>query len=114
MSTPTHSGDGLTLGPVQMLVVGFEGDNFSGEIREELERLKEHDIVRLIDLLLVKKNDDGDIEVLQTSDLDQNEAEEFGAVVGALGGFGAGSAVQLPAPRRLRTDTCSTTTLSGT
>src|SRR6266566_3673085 len=80
MSTPTHSGDGLTLGPVQMLVVGFEGDNFSGEIREELERLKEHDIVRLIDLLLVKKNDDGEIEVLQTSDLDQDEAEEFGAI----------------------------------
>jgi uncharacterized membrane protein len=90
MSTPTHSGDGLTLGPVQMLVVGFAGDNFSGEIRDELERLKEHDIVRLIDLLLVKKNDDGEIEVLQTSDLDQNEAEEFGAVVGALVGFGAG------------------------
>ena len=90
MSTPTHSGDGLTLGPVQMLVVGFEGDNFSGEIREELERLKEHDIVRLIDLLLVKKTNDGEIEVLQTSDLDQDEAEEFGAIVGALVGFGAG------------------------
>ena len=90
MSTPTHSGDGLKTGPVQMLVVGFEGDNFGGEIREELERLKEHDIVRLIDLLFVKKNDDGEIEVLQTSDLDQNEAEEFGAIVGALVGFGAG------------------------
>jgi uncharacterized membrane protein len=90
MSAPTHSGDGLTLGPVQMLVVGFEGDNFSGEIREELERLKEHDIVRLIDLLFVKKSDDGEIEVLQTSDLDQNEAEDFGAIVGALVGLGAG------------------------
>jgi uncharacterized membrane protein len=90
MSTPTHSGNGLKTGPVQMLVVGFGGDNFSGEIREELERLKEHDIVRLIDLLFVKKNDDGEIEVVQTSDLDQNEAEEFGAIVGALVGFGAG------------------------
>jgi len=90
MSTPTHSDEGLTVGPVQMLVVGFEGDNFRGEIREELERLKEHDIVRLIDLLFVKKTDDGEIEVLQTSDLDRDEAEEFGALVGALVGFGAG------------------------
>ena len=90
MSTPTHTGEGLTLGPVQMLVVGFEGDNFKGEIREELERLREHDIIRLIDLLLVKKNDDGELEVLQQSDLDQDEAEEFGAIVGALVGFGAG------------------------
>jgi uncharacterized membrane protein len=90
MSTPTHTGDGLSLGPVQMLVVGFEGDNFTGEIRKELERLKENDVIRLIDLLLVKKNDDGEIEVLQTSDRDQDEAEEFGAIVGALVGFGAG------------------------
>ena len=90
MSTPTHSGDGLTLGPVQMLVVGFEGDNFTGEIRKELARLKEHDVIRLIDLLLVKKNADGELEVLQQSDLDQEEAEEFGAIVGALVGFGMG------------------------
>src|SRR6184192_857249 len=90
MSIPTHTDEGLTLGPVQMLVVGFEGDHFTGEIREELSRLRENEIARLIDLLLVKKNKDGEIEVLQTSDLDQDEAEEFGAIVGALVGFGAG------------------------
>ena len=90
MSTPTHTDEGLTLGPVQMLVVGFEGDNFTGEIRKELARLKEHDVIRLIDLLLVKKNADGELEVLQQSDLDQEEAEEFGAIVGALVGFGMG------------------------
>jgi uncharacterized membrane protein len=89
MSVPTHTEEGLTLGPVQMLVVGFEGDRFTGEIREELTRLKENDIARLIDLLLVKKNEEGEIEVIQQSDLDQEEAEEFGAVVGALVGFGA-------------------------
>ncbi|HEX6680392.1 MAG TPA: DUF6325 family protein [Gaiellaceae bacterium] len=89
MNVPTHTDEGLTLGPVQMLVVGFEGDHFTGEIREELARLKEHEIIRLIDLLLVKKNEEGEIEVLQQSDLDQAEAEEFGAIVGALVGFGA-------------------------
>jgi uncharacterized membrane protein len=88
-SLPTHSDEGLTLGPVQMLIVGFEGDNFDGSIMEELERLKEHDIVRLIDLLFVKKNEDGEIEVVQRSDLNADEAEQFGAIVGALVGFGA-------------------------
>jgi uncharacterized membrane protein len=88
-SLPTHTDEGLTLGPVQMLIVGFTGDNFDGSIMEELDRLKEHDIVRLIDLLFVRKNEDGEIEVVQRSDLDADEAQEFGAIVGALVGFGA-------------------------
>ena len=88
-SLPTHTDEGLTLGPVQMLIVGFTGDNFDGSIMEELNRLKEHDIVRLIDLLFVKKNEDGEIEVQQRSDLSGDEAQEFGAIIGALVGFGA-------------------------
>jgi uncharacterized membrane protein len=86
---PTHTDEGLTLGPVQMLIVGFQGDNFDGSIMKELQRLKEHDIVRLIDLMFVKKNEEGDLEIAQRSDLDEEEAQQFGAIVGALVGFGA-------------------------
>ena len=86
---PTHTDEGLTLGPVQMLIVGFEGDNFDGSIMAELDRLKEHDIVRLIDLLFVKKNEDGELEIAQRTDLSSDEAQQFGAIVGALVGFGA-------------------------
>jgi len=80
----------MTFGPVQMLVVGFDSDEFTGKIREELTRLKEHDIVRVIDLLAVRKSEDGELEILQESDLTQDEAVEFGALIGALVGFGAG------------------------
>ncbi len=86
---PTHTEEGLTLGPVQMLIVGFEGDNFDGSIMKELDRLREHDIVRLIDLLFVKKNEDGELEIAQRTDLSSDEAQQFGAIVGALVGFGA-------------------------
>jgi uncharacterized membrane protein len=79
----------MAIGPVQMLVVGFEGPQFKGEILEELERLKDEDIIRLIDLLVVKKDDEGKVETLHTSDLSQDEAMEFGAVAGALIGLGA-------------------------
>jgi uncharacterized membrane protein len=89
MTLPTHTDEGLTLGPVQMLIVGFEGDNFDGSIMEELDRLKEHDIVRLIDLMFVKKNKEGELETAHRSDLSPEEAEQFGAIVGALVGFGA-------------------------
>lgn len=79
----------MPMGPVQMLVLGFEGNNFTGEILPELERLKESDTIRLIDLLFVMKDDDGEIAILQASQLDQEEAMEFGALVGALIGLGA-------------------------
>ena len=79
----------MAIGPVQMLVLGFEGDHFTGEIAAELDRLKDSDTIRLIDLLFVNKGDDGAVTVLQATQLDQEEAMEFGALVGALIGLGA-------------------------
>lgn len=80
----------MAIGPVQMLVVGFEGPKFKGEILEELKRLKDEDIIRLIDLAVIKKDDDGNVETLHKSDLSDDEAMEFGAIAGALIGLGAG------------------------
>ncbi len=79
----------MEFGPVQMLVVGFEDGKFSGEILAELRRLREHEIVRLVDLLFVAKDKDGEIEVIEHSDLREDEAEAFGALAGALLGVGA-------------------------
>ena len=44
----------------------------------------------MIDLLAVRKSQDGDLEILQESDPTADEATEFGALIGALVGFGAG------------------------
>jgi uncharacterized membrane protein len=79
----------MAFGPVQLLILGFEDPNFKGEALEELQRLKEHDIIRLIDLVAFKKDKNGEIEMLHTSDLTDDEATEFGAYVGALIGLGA-------------------------
>ena len=77
------------MGPVQLLVVGFEGGELNGEILAELDRLREDDVVRLIDLAFVRKDDKGNVEKILRSDLSPEEAEAFGAAVGALLGFGA-------------------------
>ena len=79
----------MTLGPIQLLVVGFDRPDFSGEVLAELERLRESDVVRVIDLLVVHKGVDGVVERLHHSDLALGEAEGAGAVVGALIGLGA-------------------------
>jgi uncharacterized membrane protein len=79
----------MAMGPVQLLVVGFEGGEFKEEILAELDRLRENGVVRLVDLAFVRKDADGGVETVQRSDLSPEEAEQFGAVVGALIGLGA-------------------------
>ena len=79
----------LSLGPVQLLVVAFDRPDFSGEVLAELERLRESDVVRVIDLLVVHKSADGVVRRLHHSDLAAGETEGAGAVVGALIGLDA-------------------------
>jgi len=79
----------MTLGPVQVLVVGYGKDaQFRGAALDELRRLAEQDIVHLVDLLLVTKDDDGNVAKVEIRD--RPELEEFGALAGALIGLGAG------------------------
>jgi len=74
------------LGPVQMIVVEFDGYRFKGEIFPELERLKESDVIRLIDLLVIRKDRSGALAVLTATDLGMKEMLEFGAKIGSLMG----------------------------
>ncbi len=78
----------MAIGPVQLLVLGFEHPEFHGEIIAELERLKASDTVRVIDALAVHKDADGEIEVAHLSNLTKDEAIELGSKVGALIGLG--------------------------
>ncbi len=80
----------MAIGPVQLLVLGFDEPNFQGEALAQLRRLGESGVVRLVDLLVVRKDEDGNIERLRHTDLDAGELAELGATVGALIGLGAG------------------------
>ncbi len=78
----------MTIGPVQLIVVGFNHPEFHGKIISELERLHDEGTVRVIDALAVHKDADGEIEVQHLSNLTKEEAIEVGSVVGALVGLG--------------------------
>ena len=54
------------IGPVQVLIVGFDQPTFSGEVLAEFTRLREAGLVRLIDVLLVSRSEDGTLETLET------------------------------------------------
>ena len=78
-----------SMGPIQMMSLAFPGNEFKGEILPELEKLKKAGIVRIVDLLLVRKDGLGNVMVTTASDLDWQEAVSFGSYVGALAGYAA-------------------------
>ena len=78
----------MAIGPVQLIVLGFEHPNFRGEVIAELERLRASDTVRVIDALAVYKDAEGELEVEHLSNLTGEEAKELGRTVGALIGLG--------------------------
>jgi uncharacterized membrane protein len=78
----------MAIGPVQLIVIGFNHPEFHGEIITELERLHDEGTVRVIDALALHKDADGEIEVQHLSNLTRDEAIEVGSTIGALIGLG--------------------------
>ena len=67
------------LGPVDFLIIEFpEGhQNFTGEMVDELLKLVDADIIRVIDAIILVKDDDGSIEAMELADV-----EDLGPLVG--------------------------------
>ena len=74
----------MALGPLEYLVVGFEGNQFTGHILTELRAAQEKGIIRVIDLLVIKKNELGNMIALELSELSEEEARPFGFLAGKL------------------------------
>ena len=78
------------IGPLQVLVIGFEQPQLDGSILGELERASASGATRVVDALGVYKSTTGDIAAAAVSELTEDEAMVYGAWVGALVGLGAG------------------------
>lgn len=60
------------LGPVDFVIVEFPAgaSNFTGEMAEELLKLVDAGTIRLIDVLILTKDENGDIDAVELEDLD--------------------------------------------
>jgi hypothetical protein len=74
----------MTLGPLEYLMVAFEGNRFTGEIISELRAAQMKGIIRVIDLLVIKKDEQGNVMAMELSDLSEEEARPFGFLAGKL------------------------------
>jgi len=61
------------LGPIDWIVVEFPGSRFNGRIAPALADLVERDLIRVLDLLVLKKDTDGELDAFELSDLDDGE-----------------------------------------
>ena len=72
----------MTLGPLEYLVVGFTGTQFDGSIAREIEKVVANGTIRLVDVVFVGKDAQGNAVILE---LDNEEDPRFAAFAELLG-----------------------------
>ena len=60
----------MTHGPVDFVAIGFDGNQFKGEMLEALIELVEKEIIRIIDLIIVLKDENGFVAARELQQLD--------------------------------------------
>jgi hypothetical protein len=72
------------IGPVEYIVIEFPGNKFSSEIVPALAELVSNETIRVIDLVFLKKDADGQISTYELSELAHDEAAMFDALDGEI------------------------------
>ena len=75
------------LGPVEYIVIRFDGDRFTGDIVPALNDLLDQGLVRLIDIAVVSKAADGAVSILETQELGPEVAAAFLKLTGEVSGL---------------------------
>lgn len=75
------------MGPLELLAIQFEGNHFTGEIVPELRTLLDKGVIRMIDLVFVRKESGGDFTVTEVSELPGHEAGPYGNVLDDMQGL---------------------------
>jgi uncharacterized membrane protein len=68
-------------GPLEYIVIGFEGNHFTGEVGAALQDVVEKGIIRVIDIVFAHRDENGTLTVLELQDLEEEEAQVFNPIV---------------------------------
>jgi len=77
----------MTLGPLEYTVIGFDGNRFNGEIAKEIEKVVEKKIIRLVDVVFILKDIDGEVTVVELDDKDDPRFAGFAPLMDDLMGL---------------------------
>jgi hypothetical protein len=67
----------VTLGPLEYIVIGFEGNRFDGSIAREIEKVVEKKIIRLVDVVFVARDPDGAAVIAELDNKDDPRFAPF-------------------------------------
>ena len=67
----------MSIGPVEILVISFPGNEFNGDVAPALAELVQTGLIRVIDLVFVAKDTAGDVVALELSELDDDTSAAF-------------------------------------
>jgi Family of unknown function (DUF6325) len=67
----------MTIGPLEFVVIGCKGHQFTSEIVPELNSIQEKGLIRVVDLFFVRKDASGTVTVLEVHDLNDEELAVF-------------------------------------
>lgn len=79
----------MRIAPVSLAAVAYPDASIAPPILETVFALRDAGVIRVLDLMGVKKTSDGQVIAMKTSDLTEAEDREYGALIGALLGLGA-------------------------
>jgi hypothetical protein len=76
----TIGGTAVSIGPVEYIAIAFPGNNFSGEIIPALKKLVDNGTIKILDLVIIRKDSDGNVEGIELSDASPQEQAALGAL----------------------------------
>jgi hypothetical protein len=74
--------DTVTLGPLEYVVVGFEGNHFDGSIAHEIAKVVENKTIRLVDVVFLMKDTAGDVAIVEIDNKDDPRFASFAPLLG--------------------------------
>ena len=77
----------MTLDPLECTVIGFESNRFNGEIAREIERVVENGSIRVVDILFITKNLDGNVTLVEVDGRDDPRFAGFAPLLDGLRGL---------------------------
>src|SRR4051794_38403450 len=79
----------MTYGPMQLIAIDFGHMSLPFNVVNQLQRLRDEGIVRLVDAAVIAKDEHGDSNAIKVTDLHAEDSVLPGTIASALFGFGA-------------------------